>query len=142
MGRYLPEAWPLPAVDDLTRDFFTTGKLLLQQCMRCGTVQHPPEEVCYRCQGMEFRPVESAGRGTIYSFMVTHHPVSPALREAVPYNIALVQLDDYPDIRVIGNVLNVPNESLAIGMPVRAVWEDVTDKASGDRLLIPQWEPA
>jgi uncharacterized OB-fold protein len=136
----MPEGWPLPAIDDLTRDFFTTGRLLLQRCTACGTVQHPPEEVCYRCQGMTFDRVESGGRGTVYSYIVTHHPVSPLLKDRVPYGVVLVQLDDFPEVRILGNVLNVEPGQLRIGMPVRVVWEEVVDEAAGERLLLPQWE--
>lgn len=140
MGRHLPEGWPLPAVDDLSRGFFTAGRLVLQGCLACGAVQHPPEEVCYRCQGMRFTGVESEGRGRIHSYVVAHHPVSPLLRERVPYGIALVQLDDFPEIRVLGNVLNLPPEELRIGLPLRVTFEEIQDDESGERLLIPQWE--
>jgi uncharacterized OB-fold protein len=140
MRRHLPDAWPLPGLDDLSRDFFTAGRLVLQRCLECGTVQHPPEEVCYRCQAMRFTGVESAGRGHIYSYVVAHHPVSPLLRERVPYGIALVQLDDFPDVRVLGNVLNLEPEELRIGLPLRVTFEEVQDQESGERLLVPQWE--
>lgn len=142
MGRHLPDGWPLPAVDDLNRAFFTAGRLVLQRCEACGTVQHPPEEVCYRCQGMRFAGVESAGRGQICSYVVAHHPVSPLLGERVPYGIVLVQLDDYPEIRVLGNVVNLAAEELRIGLPLRVTFEEVLDAEGGERLLIPQWEAA
>lgn len=140
MGRYLPETWPLPGLDGLNREFFTAGRLLVQQCEACGAVQHPPEEVCYRCQGFRFRNVESAGRGHVYSFLVAHYAVSPLLKEHVPYGIALVQLDDYPDVRIVGNVLNLPPEALRIGLPVRVTFEPLTDESTGEHLLAPQWE--
>ena len=43
---------------------------------------------------------------------------------------------------VTGNLVDVPPEEARIGMPVRAVWEEVTDPESGGKLLLPQWERA
>ena len=139
MTRFMPDAWALPAVDDRNRPFFASGKLLLQVCAGCGTVQHPPEDVCHTCQGMTFETRESKGIGKVYSFTVVRHPVHPLLVDKVPYAVALVALGDYPHVRVTGNILNVPPERIAVGMPVRAVWEEIADE-SGERLLLPQWE--
>ena len=140
MGRYLPEGWPLPAVDDLSRDFFTSGRLLLQQCAACGVIQHPPEEVCFKCQATRFTSVESRGLGTVYSCIVAHYPVNPQLKERVPYGVALVQLDDYPEVHILGNVLNLPPADLRIGLPVRVTFEAIHDEETGERILMPQWE--
>jgi uncharacterized OB-fold protein len=140
VSRFLPEAWMLPIVDDLNREFFTSGKLLLQQCVACQTVQHPPEEVCHHCQGMEFAHVESAGRGSVYSFAVMHYPVHAELQSAVPYAVVLVQLDDHPLVRVVGNCLDVPPDEVEIDMPVQVTWETLADAKTGEELRMPQWQ--
>ena len=68
-------------------------------------------------------------------------PAIPALlRDRVPYAVILVSLDDFPQIRVLGNPVNVAPERVAIGQRVRAVFERVEDAASGQTLQIPQWE--
>jgi uncharacterized OB-fold protein len=141
VARYMPDNWPLPAIEPFTRDFFTSGRLLLQRCTTCSTIQHPPEEVCYKCQATAFDSVESSGRGEIYSFIVVHHPVSPLLKDRVPYGVALVRLSDFPDVRILGNVLDVPADELRIGLPVQVTWEEVTDD-QGEQLRIPQWQAA
>ena len=140
MAGVMPKGWALPAVDDFNRAFFTSGNVALQQCASCGTVQHPPEEVCHHCLGMEFTAKETSGTGVIYSFIRVHHPVAPTLTDAVPYVAALVSLDDEPTARVLGNVLNKKPEEIEIGQRVRAVFEEVADDESGDVLKIPQWE--
>jgi uncharacterized OB-fold protein len=140
VSRYLPEAWMLPIVDDLNREFFTSGKLMLQQCVDCQTVQHPPEEVCHHCQGMEFVHVESTGRGAVYSFVVAHYPVHPTLQTVVPYTVVLVQLADYPSVRIVGNCLDVQPDELEIDMPVQVTWEPLTDPENGEQLRMPQWQ--
>ena len=139
MARFLPDGWILPVLDARTRPFFTSGKLLLQACSSCGAVQHPPEDVCRRCQGMTFATRESAGTGSVYSFTVVHHPAHPILAPAVPYAAVLVALDDYPHVRVVGNVLNVPPGDVRIGLRVRVTWQEMMDPESGERIVFPQW---
>jgi len=68
------------------------------------------------------------GRGRIYSYLVVHQTALPAWRDLVPYNIVMVELDDAPEIRVMGNVVDVDNADLSIGMPLRAVFDDVTEE--------------
>ena len=46
-----------------------------------------------------------------------------------------------PGVNVQGNVVNCPAEDVEIGQRVRAVFEEATDPATGQALLIPQWEP-
>ncbi|MEE8313556.1 MAG: Zn-ribbon domain-containing OB-fold protein [Myxococcota bacterium] len=139
MRSILPEDWTLPAVDELNEAFFTSGRILLQSCAGCGTIQHPPEEICHRCQGTEFETRESSGRGTVYSYTVIHHPAHPKLAQSVPYAVVLVSLDDFPDVRITGNVLNRAFDGVSIGLPVRAVWEEIKTK-NGAVYRLPQWE--
>lgn len=142
MSRYLPDEWAVPAIDKFNQDFFTSGKLMIQECVSCGHLQHPPEEACEDCQSMDFKSREASGTGTIYSYIVPHHPPSPLLAERVPYGVVLVSLDDHPDIRILGNVLNADESKLAIGQKVRVTFEAIHDKRSGADLLMPQWELA
>ncbi len=141
MSRYMPEGWNLPEIDDLNRQFFTSGKLLVQQCTECGTVQHLPEDVCHDCHAMTFDWVEASGNGTIYSYVIVHHPVHDMLRERVPYGVILVQLDDYPSIRIVGNLVDVDPSEIAIGKPVSVSFEEV-EGADGEMVTIPQWVAA
>src|SRR5579862_8761618 len=127
MARYMPDEWPLPEIDDTNRDFFTSGRLLIQKCSACGALQHPPEEVCFRCQGTRFESVESEGLGTVQSYVVVHHPTHPLLKEHVPYGVALVELRDFPGIRILGNVLDFDPTQLSIGLPVQVTFEAVED---------------
>ena len=138
MPRYMPDEWPLPELDATNRPFFTSGRLLIQQCSACATLQHPPEEVCHHCQGIEFGSVQCRGTATIQSYVVVHHPTHPLLKDRVPYGVALVQLEDHPEIRILGNVLGLEPAELAIGLPVEVVFEEVTDE-NGEHLALPQW---
>jgi uncharacterized OB-fold protein len=130
--------WTAPVVNAINRDWFTSGALTLQQCDGCGVVQHPPEEVCHACGGMVFSSRVVSPTGTVHSFTVVHHSVHPALDPFVPYTVVLVALDEVPDVRVVGNLLDVPTDEVAIGMQVVATWEELASD-DGTVVLLPQW---
>jgi len=135
----MPDSWAIPVLDDRNRAFFTSGSLTLQQCNDCGTVQHPPEDICHACQEMDLGHVVAEATGTVASWAVMHYPVHPVLAERVPYNVVLVQLDDHPHILILGNVVDAAAADLVVGMPVEAVFEELSDPVTGDVLRMPQW---
>src|SRR6185295_13554780 len=109
--RYLPGGWTLPALTDENRAFFTSGELRLQHCRACGAVQHPPADVCSTCQGLELDDVPAEPVGSVASYTIVHHPLHPMLKDAVPYNVVIVSLRDHPELRIVGNLVDVrPDE--------------------------------
>ncbi len=140
MARALGDGWLLPDLNELNRPWFTSGALAVQECTACGAVQHPPDDVCGSCQGFEFHFRNSRGTGRVESAVVVHHPVHPALADAIPYAVVVVSLDDMPGVHAIGNVLGTPPGDVRIGQRVRAVFEEVSDPDGGEALRIPQWE--
>ncbi len=141
MSRYLGD-FVLPTLTPNNRPFFTAGSIQIQFCEDCGHAQHPPDDLCYACQGTNLAFRACPGTGHVESKAVVHHPVHPALAERVPYVIAIVSVDGAPGCNVQGNVINCPPESVEIGQQVRAVFEEARDPATNPKLLIPQWELA
>lgn len=139
MSRVLGDDWLLPVLDEGNREFFTSGRIVLQACASCGVVAHPPDEVCGGCRGRAFEPRESAGRGRVESVVVVHHPVHPALAGAVPYAIVLVSLDDVPGVHLVGNVRGTAPDEVEIGQAVRAVFSKAA-LPDGERVRVPEWE--
>ena len=134
----LGDDWTMPGLTALNREWFTAAALRIQTCEGCGNLQHPPEEICHSCGGMAFGYTTSAPRGTVYSYTVAQYPVHRALADHVPYAVVLVSLDEYPEIRVIGNVLDVAPEAVHIGMAVTATWQERTNP-DGDTIQFLQW---
>jgi uncharacterized OB-fold protein len=135
----LPQDWALPALTPFNEAWFTSGALVVQRCASCGTLQHPPEEICHACGGMTFDGVTLAPTGTVYSYTVAHYAANKALAASLPYTVVLVSLDDAPQIRVIGNLIDGPD--VHIGMPVVAEWDEHTAE-DGTQILLPQWRSA
>lgn len=51
-------------------------RLLIQRCTACGTLRHPWLPGCNACGGPDWDTVEACGGGTVYSYVVMHHPRS------------------------------------------------------------------
>lgn len=92
------------------------GRLLVQRCTSCGTLRHPPGPACAECHSFEWDTVEASGRGTVYSYVVVHHPQTPMFEYPLP--VVLVELEE--GVRVVSNVLDVGPDDLEVGLPVVA----------------------
>ena len=75
-----------------------------------------------------------SGRATLYSFALVHQLYDEAFAADVPYNIAVVETDE--GVRLTTQVVDCPNEGLAIGMEL-----DVTVERLSDEVAIPKFRP-
>ena len=134
-----PPARPLRPRPALTQDnsFFFEGakqhKLLIQRCVACGTLRHPPRPSCATCRSFDWDTLQASGKGTIYSFVVNHYPQVPAFD--YPLVVALVELEE--GTRLIANVSGITPETAAIGMAVRSASRTSTT-TSPSRCSTPQ----
>ena len=132
-------ARPLPQPDDATRPYWEAAQrreLVVQRCGACERLRFPPQPMCDACGSFEIEWARMSGRGTVYSFVVAHPPVLPAFQERAPFAIVLVELEEDPALRIVGNLLDAPAEAAAIGLAVEVTFEDVSDAIS-----LPQWRP-
>ena len=92
------------------------GQLTGVRCGKCGELAIPPKELCPACGERAWQPVPLAGEGTIASFTVIR--IAPRAYAAdVPYAIAAVKLKE--GVSLLGRIVDIPFEKLAIGLPVR-----------------------
>jgi uncharacterized OB-fold protein len=92
------------------------GQLTAVRCGRCGALAIPPKEFCPECSQRAWEPTPLSGDGTIASYTVIR--VAPRGHAAdVPYAIAAVQLEE--GVSMLGRVVDIPLDKLAIGLPVR-----------------------
>ncbi|MDG4864454.1 bifunctional MaoC family dehydratase N-terminal/OB-fold nucleic acid binding domain-containing protein [Streptomyces sp. T-3] len=90
-------------------------KLLIQKCGGCGELRLPWLPGCNACGSQEWDTVEAGGEGTVFSYVVMHHPPFPAFDP--PYAVGLIELAE--GVRMISNVVGVPHDKVRVGMPVR-----------------------
>jgi uncharacterized OB-fold protein/acyl dehydratase len=126
---------PRPALTQDNRFFFEGAKdhkLLIQRCTNCGALRHPPRPACANCRSFDWDTVTASGRGTIYSFVVNHYPKVPAFD--YPLVVALVELEE--GTRLVANVAGITPETMAIGLPVIAGFEEFDED-----LTLPVFRP-
>lgn len=114
----------LPYLDELNEFFWTSGadgKLRMQHCTACAYVIHPPAPYCPSCGGTDSEPRVLSGRGTVYSYTVNHQPWDGV---GDLYVVALVELDDQDDVRLMTNLIGIEPDQVQIGMPVEVFFEE------------------
>ena len=122
---------PVPVADEASEPFFRGAKerkLMLLRCARCGAYRLPGRDRCVDCWSTEADWTQASGRGTLYSFGVMHQQYHPAFASVIPYNFAVVELEEGP--RLITNIVDCPNDGLRVDMPVEAVYDDVSDETT------------
>jgi uncharacterized OB-fold protein len=91
--------------------------------------------VCPRCLDARFAWEPVSGRGRVFSFVVFHQVYHRAFAADVPYNVALVQLEEGPFM--FSNVVGIANDDLRCDLPVTVVFDRVTDG-----LTLPRFRPS
>src|SRR6266550_410701 len=125
----------LPPLTDANRAFWTggrDGRLLILRCHACGEWVHPPDSLGHGCGG-GLQPAAVSGRGTVWSFTVNRHLWNPAVPP--PYVIALVELEEQADLRLVTNIVNCDPAEVGIGMHVQVDFEEQGD------VFVPVFEP-
>ncbi|HEY1822842.1 MAG TPA: Zn-ribbon domain-containing OB-fold protein [Trebonia sp.] len=128
---------PAPAVNPETREFWAAtaqGRLLLKRCLDCASVIWYPRAFCPECASLRTEWFEASGRGQIYSYTVNQRGEG-AYKEAAPYVLAYVELDEGP--RIMTNITGADDADLAIGLPVEVVFHD-----TGEGTALPRFRPA
>lgn len=124
----------LPQLDERNRPFWTGGRngvLLILRDRETGRWVHPPERVSPDA-GFVAEPV--SGKGSVFTFTVNHHRYHPEV--AVPYVIALVELDEQAGLRLPANIVHCAVEDVHIGLRVRVGFEEHGE------VFVPVFEPA
>jgi len=121
------ERRPRPVVNRDNAGFWegvARHELLIQRCTGCGTPRFPWLPGCSGCGSPEWDTVEASGEGTVYSYVVVHHPPFPAFEP--PYAVGLIELAE--GVRIVSNVVGVPYDKVRIGMPVRLEFRRYDDE--------------
>jgi uncharacterized protein len=138
-ARWFPDAMPAPAVTDDTRPFFEAAlehRLVMQRCADCQVFRHPPRPICGRCGSLAAEWVELPGTGTLFTYSVVHLPFHPALRDVVPYVVAVVEVDGTGGTRMTSNLVDAPLDGLRAGLAVECVFEDMSPELALPRFIL------
>lgn len=128
---------PLPMISDTNRYFWESGKdgrLRILRCQDCGHYMHPYSAVCKKCRSYNVEPEAVSGRANLVSFTVNYQPWDPNV--PVPYVVALVELEEQSNIRLVTNLPGCPIDEVEYGMAVTVCFEKYDD------IYVPQFARA
>lgn len=124
-------AVPAPVRDALNTPYWDSlarGALSFQRCNACGHAWLPTRSKCPGCLAADSRWEPAAGGAKLISWVVYHVAYHRAFEKRLPYNVAVVELDEGP--RLISNVVGVEDpETLKIDQRLRLVIEDESGTA-------------
>lgn len=112
-------AAPEPKPTGLTADFYENcarGQLCFQRCDACRAWRHQPRHLCAACGSAQWSWQPSAGRGSIYSWTVTHQSPHPAFANDVPFAIVVVEMDE--GVRLVSRLFDVDPQAIELGQRV------------------------
>jgi uncharacterized OB-fold protein len=99
----------IPPQDNPECEFFwqsgADGQLRFKRCGDCGYFSHPPTPRCPKCLSANMNPEVVSGKGTILTFTVNVQQWVPGQE---PYIIAIVTMDEQPDLRLTALLAGVP----------------------------------
>jgi uncharacterized protein len=122
---------PLPHIDEESRPWWEAvqrHELYVQKCRDCGDLRFHPRAQCTSCLSSRTEWIRCKGTGKIYTFTVTNQNQAAGFREALPYVMAWVEVDE--GLKMLTNIVDCPPEQVKIGMPVEAVFGDVTPEVT------------
>lgn len=122
---------PIPEADAASAPFFEGARrheLMLMRCRACLAWRLPSRPRCPDCWSTDTEWARASGRATLYSWGIMHQKLHPAFAERVPYQFAIVELEEGP--RIVSSIVGVPDSALRAGLPLHAVYDDVADDAT------------
>ena len=129
---------PIPVPDELSKPFWDAcneRRLIVQNCTACNRMQYPPEKTCYECgsaESLEWREV--SGRGKIHGYCVMHDSRMRLFQPDQPFNVAIIELEEDPDIKFFSNLPGTPADAVPVGASVQVEFQQVAPSQ-----LIHEW---
>ena len=132
---------PSPVPDATSKPFWDAcneRRLIVQNCAKCNRLQYPPEKKCLACGASEHLGWrEVAGRGRIHGYCVMHDSRVRLLQERQPFNIAIIELAENPEIKFFSHLPGTPPDEVPVGAAVNVEFEETV---TGQ--LVPEWRVA
>ena len=124
-------AIPAPERDALNTPYWDSlaeGALSFQRCDACGHAWLPARSECPSCLADHWHWEKAGGGAKLISWVVYYTAFHPAFANRLPYNVAVVELDEGP--RLISNVTGVADtKTLKIDQRLRLVIENEGETA-------------
>lgn len=117
-----------PEPNEISQPFWNAcheGRLTMQHCEDCGELAFYPVRMCPHCASSRLGWQEVSGRARIHSLTTVMRPSAPVFAQAVPYVVALVELEEGPIMMT--NVIGPGALEAKIDDPVVVQFETIGD---------------
>lgn len=117
---------PAPFATETSRPFWEglrAGEVRIQRCDACDRWVFYPRSHCPGCLSPALAWRAVSGRGVVHSFTVARVPTVAMFADEVPQKLAIVELEE--GVRLATTLVDVPPESIAVGLPVEPVFDPV-----------------
>lgn len=132
---------PIRPIADRYSEFFWDGarahQLVILRCDACGFYIHWPRPVCKRCGSFALTPAAVSGRGILYTFTIAEQAFAPWFEDRLPYVLAVVQLVEQDNLKLVSNVIDCAAEDVRCDMAVEVTFREVADG-----LTLPLFRPS
>ena len=94
---------PLPIRTELTAPYWDSlqqGQLSFQKCRRCGHAWLPARTECPSCLHDDWHWAPASGRAKVVSWVVFHIAYHKAFESRLPYNVAVIELQELSLIHI------------------------------------------
>lgn len=128
---------PLPDTTDGSQPFWDACRrheLVMQECAACGHRRWPIGPACTQCLSPNFTWVKVKGTGEVWSWIVYHQAFNQAFADDVPYNVALIRMDE--GHTMISNIVGRDSSDIRIGQRVEVIFDDIDDNVSIPRFRL------
>lgn len=126
---------PVPVPDEQSAPYWSAAAAHVLTAARCSVCQLfclPPDVVCPHCHTTEpnFSFEAVSGRGVVRAWTVVRQSFLPGFDADLPFVLVDVELDDQPDLRLIGRLVDGPDVPLRQGARVGPAFEDIAPGVS------------
>ena len=132
-----PASRPRPVTTPLGEPFWEACRrheLVAQRCSGCGAFRHYPQPLCPGCHAADFTWEKLSGKGTVYSYTISHRAFHPAWESHVPYVIATIELAE--GVRMVCDLLETDPAEIEIGLPVTVEFREMPGQGPMPRFKV------
>ena len=112
------------------------GELWLRKCNACGEAYFYPRDISPCCFSRDTTWIKASGKATLFTYGIVERAPHPGFVEDVPFVTAIVELEEGPTMPTNIVMEDPTPEKLRVGMPLEAVFEEITDTIS-----LPKFKP-
>jgi uncharacterized protein len=118
---------PIPQPDALTQFFWDAvaeHRLEILRCNTCGKFIHLPRPVCRFCLSTDLAPLAVSGRASLDTWTLPAQPFDLYYQSHLPYILAVVELEEQANLKMVTNIVNCPEARLRVGLPLKVTFSE------------------